>query len=1133
MKKLNGKNLRDRRAWSRLFIRSSWLGVFLALAIIAFLIPHLPLRAAVEGDGRILYGEGVVETPRTLTYSNNNVSYSSESSLPTAGASIQATIMEAAPTRDEMIAGVVTSSNQLVVYRWNGSVWSNEWSVTLPATHIPSFDIAYEQVSGDAMIIYSRGVGVTNELAYRMYNGTSWAAAVTLDATATSGTVQAVVAESRPETDELAVAWADSNLDLSANYWTGSTWVGERDRVLEANLPRINKTDPNIQNAVFDVAFEQQGGEVLIAWGEEGVHGINFINRNVGPTGEWGEAMRMLPTSYEFMPMSVSLAAEPASDVIAISMEGEFTYEGATSWRFQMGMWSGESWDVNGSFSNITPSGIGEHRHDVTWMQRNGQVRALFMYDVDGHDGLAYRLYNKNDDTYTGSLLRSNYSVNHTQVRLMTNPHNQAEFIVFAVGTDNALTIDHGQYDEGSLRWHNATIEASIANPTLMAGWSASYAYNAYIPVQPPVTPAALHGSLFYIEGTGGDAPFRHLTLADDSWTTAASLPGGLTSSTKEQLEIKTSPVRNEKIAVTVNASGVLSVHRWDGVAWRDDWSMEIGVGYVARATVVYEQVSGRALVIYSRNVAGTNELGYRIWDGVSWGAAQTYDSLRTSGTIEYVTAETRRDTNEIAVAWADSNLDLSANYWTGSTWAGERSSALETNLGMVTSGAATIESPIVDLAFEGVSGELLIVWGHDTYTTTDANINHTLRRTTRTAGSSGVWSGMIQSAFNYNVRDVVLRGDVDSDYISMIYHSNGRADGTSASNVVRMGYWTGTGWAALGTLPIASTMGTGESDVASAWLSSGGQSIALYFFDRNTSASDGLHYTWYNRTTNAWKHDEVGGFYRNSSLPIPTYGKKLLKLVNNPNDASQAMVIAIDDNNDLFIKKVSFNGTSINISSVEDGGVVMSSDITSTASMGWKADFAYQYDIAPLSTLGVDIVNASGFSVADPAVTMVGVATGASCQTTTGIFGTNSQSIRVENTTATPGWSVSLAPSAGAATTWSSETAAYDFNDAAGSPAGCGDGGDADSVSGQLRVNPSAGSLTAKGGCTTTGVSRGSSSAFSQGSIDAITLMSATSGAATGCYWDLTGVALEQTIPALQAAGRYTITMMVTAVAN
>ncbi len=178
--------------------------------------------------------------------------------------------------------------------------------------------------------------------------------------------------------------------------------------------------------------------------------------------------------------------------------------------------------------------------------------------------------------------------------------------------------------------------------------------------------------------------------------------------------------------------------------------------------------------------------------------------------------------------------------------------------------------------------------------------------------------------------------------------------------------------------------------------------------------------------------------------------------------------------------------------------------------------------------TLTVDIVDAAGDSVASPSMAMGAVTFSFTYQTANGTFGVSTEKIRVENTTANSEWSLTIAANGGSTAFWDSAGTDYDFNDPTAS---AGDGADADSLGGQMTIDASGGTLG--GTCSATDITKGSSASFSEGVTDSVTLLTAGASADTGCYWDLTGVSVSQTIPAEQpAASDYSINMTLTVTA-
>jgi hypothetical protein len=191
--------------------------------------------------------------------------------------------------------------------------------------------------------------------------------------------------------------------------------------------------------------------------------------------------------------------------------------------------------------------------------------------------------------------------------------------------------------------------------------------------------------------------------------------------------------------------------------------------------------------------------------------------------------------------------------------------------------------------------------------------------------------------------------------------------------------------------------------------------------------------------------------------------------------------------------------------------------------------------------TLATDIKDASRVTVASPAVTMSAVGFSFDCQSggssSTGTFGTNTERIYVTNgDAADAGWTLAVAATGGATDAWANGTPTdtIDYNDPTTS--GCGESGtDADSLKGQMTVDPSVGTInTDCGSCTTTSVSKGSLTAFNQDTaVNSINLLTAAAGSDDIWRGYLTGVDVDQTIPAETPADTYTINLTLTATAT
>lgn len=189
--------------------------------------------------------------------------------------------------------------------------------------------------------------------------------------------------------------------------------------------------------------------------------------------------------------------------------------------------------------------------------------------------------------------------------------------------------------------------------------------------------------------------------------------------------------------------------------------------------------------------------------------------------------------------------------------------------------------------------------------------------------------------------------------------------------------------------------------------------------------------------------------------------------------------------------------------------------------------------------TLEANILDENRVAVATPSASLSAKNFSFTCLTgldaSTGVLGTNTQRIYVTNPDAADsGWTLTMAATAGPTALWQNAglTQNFDYNDTSSS--GCADGADAsDTKAGLLAIDPSVGTFTADCvTCTTASITLGSSAQFNQGTVDSITLLNAAALSNDIFRGYLTGVGVNQTIPAEQPVDSYAINMTLTATA-
>lgn len=642
----------------------------------------------------------------------------------------------------------------------------------------------------------------------------------------------------------------------------------------------------------------------------------------------------------------------------------------------------------------------------------------------------------------------------------------------------------------------------------------AAFTIAALLPPVPAYAVAEGDGIFVYSEQFTVSTPFREYTDSGGTWTAKSNMSTGDASFAVRFTKTLGSPTESEMIAVHSNSNGAYRVHRWSGSAWTFEWT-DSGAGssgsaFIPRFDFAYDN-AGNAVVFYSGNVT-SNEISYQVYTNAtnSWSGEQFLSSGNTSAAVRDIAVENRPGTDEFVIVWNDDNMDLSGQYYdlSADTFYGEPSSAFTTSLSTVGTNAGP-RSRMFDVAIESSSDEVLVCWSED--------LVSDLKCKPRTVGTGGSWgTTTTYTTYSHEPLDMKMAADPDP--------SSNKIAVASFDTAVQAAIWDGSAWGNHTVLDSSvDTMDTITTNVAVEWVRSGSTSEAVVTYD--DANSSGTDWATYNPGSTTWtvETDNTTAFAAASS------NDKFHRIVRNPLDSDELCSIVIDGNFDVSMKKIVFDGSNYTWSSMDDSGATLNNNQPSQG--GWTGTFAFYAFAGAPPVLSVDIVDSGGSSVTSPSVTMSAVSSGNTCQTPTGTLGTSSEKIRVTNTTATPGWSLTVAASGGATANWSASTSTYDFNDSGTS--GCIDSGDTDTIGGQLTMDASGGTVTAQSGCNTTGITKGSSTAFVEGTTNAITILSASGSAGTGCYWDLTSVSLSQKIPSYQLPGSYTIQLTLTVTAN
>ena len=415
----------------------------------------------LEDIGMIAYGEGTQQQPRYRMWDGST--WSSEAYASTVGGTIEWVVLKAIPdiTDDrfeEFILGTKDTGDDVNVQVYNGSSWTTAVEVTgSSSTDVKGFDIAYEQLSGDALIVYSNN---TRYLSYRVWNGTAWSAQQWIGNDQTTGTVYWVRLESKPGSDEIALSFLGNQL-ISSMIWNGTAWGNEPSGGLETGTGIANSGSEGDSQA-FDMAYEQLSGDLFIAWGLDNAPRLRYATKASGsntwnivtPSAIWLDSAEEISISPEPMSNRISLASlNPAMDM-------------------QAGIWTGDALidlrdnidTASGTWSTTTAL------VDTGWVGTSGISLAVYQDDNNNEvDYLSWEygfgwIYSNTED-WTGA----NTSGRDLSDQLYSFPSSDAALLVYSTSS-NELGV--AKYEDG---WSAVDIPSILENSISAADYEPFY----------------------------------------------------------------------------------------------------------------------------------------------------------------------------------------------------------------------------------------------------------------------------------------------------------------------------------------------------------------------------------------------------------------------------------------------------------------------------------------------------------------------------------------------------------------------------------------------------------------------------------------------------------------------------------
>ncbi|MEM2995389.1 MAG: hypothetical protein QXI91_05175 [Candidatus Bathyarchaeia archaeon] len=365
----------------------------------------------------------------------NGFYWSSERELPSSGSSIRYVRVSNCPSQqrpNEKVVVTLSDDGYLDAYVWNGSFWltANNIAYSGTANAYRCFDITYEKTSGRALLAYSRGT-TTNEIGYKIWNGTAWSSEQLLDLPYTTGIVRWISLASKPtnNTNEIAMIYLDANADVCGYVWTGSEWnLMDATAVWDANAATATRE-------CISVAYEQKSGRAMFIWG--GSTRTNNYYRLWNGTTLSPITLLNIPTQGGTTRWA-KLKSDPTSNgLLYMAIDGGYDLNTA--------YWNGDQWTVHG-----------EHDDNV---DANAQRCADFEWEPTGNKGLlvwgttsgslSFKIFTAPSTWNAPSTITA--SGTHPWIQLKRNMDSTSNIKILGAMLNNNFNL-------GALKWDGTTL---------------------------------------------------------------------------------------------------------------------------------------------------------------------------------------------------------------------------------------------------------------------------------------------------------------------------------------------------------------------------------------------------------------------------------------------------------------------------------------------------------------------------------------------------------------------------------------------------------------------------------------------------------------------------------------------------
>lgn len=393
--------------------------------------------ASTSIETLIAYAEGTQTAPRYRVW--NGTAWSTEANAQDVAAPQTWVVTRAAPRKNEYILATMGTDNDVNAQVYINGEWNisnlKEITASAPNSTMRGFDVAYENTSGDALVVACDG---NADPTYYIWDGTSWTLGDTgigLTGGNTCGWVK-LISDPAVGSDEIIAITRDTGgIAYEARVWNGSAWGNS------AVWGSMQAADANHEGIAAE--YEESGNQAIVAVSNAGNTNFSWRQWN---GASWVGAAATVAIGDDFE--AGYLARDKGTDRMALCYIDQDKDIGVVRW--DGGAWSAfaelyaPTWD-NNTVSNPI---FNDRPVDCAYENsgsRDGNIMAVYATST----GMAYQAYNYGSGTWSTAARASTFGIS-PRIQARRTGDDLIQVASYASTTDR---YDYAYWNSTSATW--------------------------------------------------------------------------------------------------------------------------------------------------------------------------------------------------------------------------------------------------------------------------------------------------------------------------------------------------------------------------------------------------------------------------------------------------------------------------------------------------------------------------------------------------------------------------------------------------------------------------------------------------------------------------------------------------------